>query len=102
MAVLKIPGYDSVATWITNVARVDRVRIFNVKKGSNPWDCCWEEEAAPDENVLQVEFPSHDQVGMLLRVFIQAEEGMAPRPQLWIVPFHTCYLMEGGKTIDRL
>lgn len=83
-------------TWIANVTKVTEVRCFEVP--SEGGDILALAGHIEDSLISLAKF-SGETIGKVLRVEV---EGVR-KPELWVVPVDSCYLMsDSGKTIDRV
>ncbi len=102
MAMLKICTYSH-TTWIADVTRVDKVKDFSIKDGESPFEACFQGNPPTNPDAYATAFGETQRDGKLIRVYTKPGRGPgSDRPQLWVIPEGSTYLMEDGRTVDRL
>jgi hypothetical protein len=120
MATLKMCTNDGNNIWLPNVKRVEQMYFFSkdlIPQDSYPWEivqeqmpkiklenpnlhCIIEQRVTSHENFSAPNRVSDGQRLLLLYVVLDAGDDV--RPQNWLVFAGQNYLLENGKTIDRI
>ena len=122
MATLKMTTNDQNIIWLPNVKRVEQMLFFDplyenfVSSYEFPWEIAREEIAKLKEKnprlhgIIEQRITTYDNKSALTAVIDQAvlllyvvlDTGDVVRPQNWLVSAGQNFLLENGKTIDRI
>ena len=124
MATLKMTTNDQNSIWLTNVKRVEQMLSFDpfhktfVASDASPWEIAQKEIAKLKETnpqlhaIIEQRVLTYDNKSALtavtkkdlpmLLLYVVLDVGDEVRPQNWLVGAGQNYLLENGKTVDRI